>query len=88
MTPQNDVQTPVSAGTQHSVRTMSSEPSPNGDRMHVDGDQSIANANGPLISGGFKCEHSGCTALPFQTQYLLKYVLSPKIKSSSQLTMN
>lgn len=25
-------------------------------------------------SGGFKCDHPGCTALPFQTQYLLKYV--------------
>ncbi|KAJ4358748.1 uncharacterized protein N0V89_003332 [Didymosphaeria variabile] len=24
-------------------------------------------------SGGFKCDHPGCTALPFQTQYLLKY---------------
>jgi hypothetical protein len=25
--------------------------------------------------GGFKCEHPDCTALPFQTQYLLKYVM-------------
>jgi hypothetical protein len=35
--------------------------------------------NGPHIqhipphgAGGFKCDHPGCTALPFQTQYLLK----------------
>lgn len=27
--------------------------------------------------GGFKCTHSGCTAPPFATQYLLKYVVSP-----------
>jgi hypothetical protein len=24
------------------------------------------------IQGSFKCDHPGCTALPFQTQYLLK----------------
>lgn len=37
---------------------------------------------GPLIqhippsgSGGFKCDYPGCTAPPFQTQYLLKYVI-------------
>lgn len=29
----------------------------------------------PHGSGGFKCDHPGCTAAPFQTQYLLKYVL-------------
>ena len=28
--------------------------------------------NGPYVGGVFKCEHPGCTALPFQTQYLLK----------------
>jgi hypothetical protein len=26
-------------------------------------------------AGGFKCDHPGCTAVPFQTQYLLKYVV-------------
>lgn len=29
-------------------------------------------AQGPLASGGFKCEFTGCKAPPFQTQYLLK----------------
>ncbi|PUU74875.1 hypothetical protein B9Z19DRAFT_392897 [Tuber borchii] len=28
-------------------------------------------AQGPLASGGFKCEFTGCKAPPFQTQYLL-----------------
>ncbi|PGH23251.1 hypothetical protein AJ80_02667 [Polytolypa hystricis UAMH7299] len=28
-------------------------------------------ANGPLNSSGFKCQHPGCNAPPFQTQYLL-----------------
>ena len=28
--------------------------------------------NGPFASGVFRCEHPGCTAMPFQTQYLLK----------------
>ncbi|KAG0134513.1 hypothetical protein HOY82DRAFT_577299 [Tuber indicum] len=28
-------------------------------------------AQGPLASGGFKCEFAGCKASPFQTQYLL-----------------
>lgn len=28
-------------------------------------------ANGPLTSSTFKCTYPGCTALPFQTQYLL-----------------
>lgn len=28
-------------------------------------------ANGPFTSSAFKCTHPGCTAAPFQTQYLL-----------------
>ena len=28
-------------------------------------------ANGPFSSSAFKCTHAGCTAAPFQTQYLL-----------------
>ncbi|RPB04744.1 hypothetical protein L873DRAFT_1758311 [Choiromyces venosus 120613-1] len=28
-------------------------------------------SQGPLASGGFKCEYAGCKAPPFQTQYLL-----------------
>ncbi|KAL1613273.1 hypothetical protein SLS60_001505 [Paraconiothyrium brasiliense] len=36
-------------------------------------------------SGGFKCDHPGCTALPFQTQYLLKYAYPTSSPSSSPL---
>ena len=32
-------------------------------------------SNGAAITGTFQCAHPGCTAAPFQTQYLLKYVL-------------
>ena len=33
---------------------------------------------GPAAQGpGYKCEYPGCTAAPFQTQYLLKYVSLP-----------
>ena len=77
LTPQSDVQTPLSASTQASIATLSTEGSPVHERMVLDSDRPILpplSASGPLISGGFKCEHLGCTAPPFQTQYLLKYV--------------
>ena len=77
LTPQSEVQTPLSASTQASIATLSTEGSPVHERMVMDSDRPMLpplSANGPLISGGFKCEHSGCTAPPFQTQYLLKYV--------------
>jgi len=32
-------------------------------------------SDGAVITGTFRCGHPGCTAPPFQTQYLLKYVL-------------
>jgi len=32
----------------------------------------VPGAQGPLASGGFKCDFPGCKAAPFQTQYLLK----------------
>lgn len=31
--------------------------------------------------GGFKCDYPGCTAMPFQTQYLLRYVALTERKS-------
>ena len=31
--------------------------------------------SGPYVGESFRCQHPGCTAMPFQTQYLLKYVL-------------
>jgi hypothetical protein len=51
-------------------------------RMSIDGalnSRTLPLPNGPHVqhipphgSGGFKCDHPGCTAPPFQTQYLLK----------------
>lgn len=53
-----------------------------GQRMSIDGaltSRTLPPPVGPNIqhipphnSGGFKCEHPGCNAAPFQTQYLLK----------------
>lgn len=53
-----------------------------GHRMSIDGaltSRTLPPPNGPHIhqipphgAGGFKCEYPGCTAPPFQTQYLLK----------------
>jgi hypothetical protein len=53
-------------------------------RMSIDGaltSRTLPPPTGPHIqhipphgAGGFKCDHPGCTAPPFQTQYLLKYV--------------
>ena len=49
--------------------------------MSIDGavNRKLPPPTGPLIQhipphgvGGFKCEHPGCSAAPFQTQYLLK----------------
>ncbi|KAL1846194.1 hypothetical protein Plec18167_002302 [Paecilomyces lecythidis] len=37
-----------------------------------------AQSNGPVPAGSFKCSWPGCTAPPFQTQYLLKYVMSSR----------
>ncbi|KAF2192749.1 hypothetical protein K469DRAFT_554675 [Zopfia rhizophila CBS 207.26] len=61
-----------------------SQPTPienHGHRPSIDGaitSRTLPLPNGPHIhhvpphgTGGFKCEHPGCTASPFQTQYLL-----------------
>jgi hypothetical protein len=32
----------------------------------------------PHILGSYKCDYPGCTAAPFQTQYLLKYITPSK----------
>lgn len=74
LTPQNEVQTPLSASTQAShasLRTMSTsaEPSPVAERINMDQDRPMLpplSAGGPLIGGGFKCDHHGCTAPLFR----------------------
>ena len=74
----SDVETPISASSQASYKTLGTEPSPVSERTMLDTDRPILPplTNGPFVGGGFKCEHPGCTAAPFQTQYLLKYVLN------------
>ncbi|MCJ1394052.1 hypothetical protein MMC18_006930 [Xylographa bjoerkii] len=75
MTPQSEVQTPLSAESLPSASSYSTETSPNGDRMSIDGDRPILpplNASAPVVGAGFKCDYTGCTAPPFLTQYLLK----------------
>lgn len=60
--------------------TPSTDATLNEHRMSIDGggplsDLPASQQNGPLMSGGFKCDYPGCPAPPFQTQYLLKLVI-------------
>ena len=77
-TSQSDEQGPLSAESNPTTGSYSTDASPNGDRMSIDGPGPItlpplpAGGPLPLATGGFKCEYAGCTAAPFQTQYLLK----------------
>ena len=74
-TPQSEELTPQSAESHLSTSSFSSAPSPHFD---IDGSRPILPplsgmaAGGSLMIGAFKCEHAGCTAPAFQTQYLLK----------------
>ncbi|KAG6995419.1 hypothetical protein G7Y79_00045g080900 [Physcia stellaris] len=54
--------------------TSSADTPLSGDGMSLEGARPVLPplVNGPYVGGVFKCEHPGCTALPFQTQYLLK----------------
>ena len=74
LTPQSDVPTPKSAESCPSTSSFSTNTSPNGDRVNIeDGRPTLPPLPaGQIVSGGFKCDFAGCTALPFQTQYLLK----------------
>ena len=70
-----EVPMPMSAGSQTSYRSMGSEPSPVSERINIDPDRPILpplTNGGPLVGSGYKCDYVGCTAQPFQTQYLLK----------------
>ncbi len=70
-TPRSEELTPQSAHSQESGSSCSTAPSPH----HLDRPilpPLTGLPNGPMMTGSFKCDHSGCTAAPFQTQYLLK----------------
>ncbi len=74
-TPQSEELTPQSAESHLSPNSFSTASSPH----HIDIDRSrpilpplSGMAGESLMIGVFKCEHAGCTAPAFQTQYLLK----------------
>lgn len=73
-TPQSDDLTPLSAESYPSTANFSADTSPNGDRINTEGRvlPPLGGGTVPLMTGLFKCENAGCTAAPFQTQYLLK----------------
>ena len=75
--PQNEELTPQSAGSHHSGNSFSTAASPHPQQMDVDPSRPMLPplaglSGGALIAGSFKCDYAGCTAAPFQTQYLLK----------------
>ena len=67
-TPQSEELTPQSAESHLSTSSFSTAPSPH--NHHLDEERKRLTLTG--ILGTFKCEHTGCTAPAFQTQYLLK----------------
>lgn len=71
--PQSEDLTPVSAES-HQSTTVSTETPSTADTMSTEGTRPILPplSGGPYMGGGvFRCEHPGCTAVSFQTQYLL-----------------
>lgn len=71
--PQNEDITPVSAESRQSA-TSSTENPLSAETMNTEGTRPILPplSGGPYVGGGvFRCEHPGCTAVSFQTQYLL-----------------
>ena len=76
-TPQSEELTPQSAESQLSTSSFSTAPSPHLNHLDLDRNRPVlpplsGMAGGSLMIGAFKCEHAGCTATAFQTQYLLK----------------
>ena len=73
--PQSDTLTPQSADSYTSG--FNGAPSPMGEAMDIDRagrvlPPLVPHPGPPIINGAFKCKYQGCTAPPFQTQYLLK----------------
>ena len=83
--------TPQSADSCTSGYTCASSPLPGGESMEIDRAGRILpplvpHPGPPIINGHFRCKHEGCTAAPFQTQYLLKYALTHLFLCWQQLT--
>lgn len=74
-TPKGGESTPLSAESYQSSGNYSTDTSPNDDQTNAEASRPVLPPLGSgvqLMAGLFKCEHAGCTAAPFQTQYLLK----------------
>ena len=76
-TPQSEDLTPQSAESHGSSSSFSTAPSPHGQQTEFERGRPTLPPlpglpSGPLITGSFRCDYAGCTAPPFQTQYLLK----------------
>ena len=82
-TPQSEESTPQSAVSHRSSSSFSTVPSPHPNHMEIDRSQrptlpplpsmpKIPPNPAIMAAGSFKCDHPGCTAQPFLTQYLLK----------------
>ncbi|KAL8923702.1 MAG: hypothetical protein Q9208_004454 [Pyrenodesmia sp. 3 TL-2023] len=70
-----DELTPQSAESYSGFKGFTGGFSANGDHPDIEPGRPILPplpGSGPMATGSFKCEYSGCTAPPFQTQYLLK----------------
>ncbi|KAL8740376.1 MAG: hypothetical protein Q9190_006914 [Brigantiaea leucoxantha] len=74
--PQSEELTPLSADSYPGSKPFAiSGPPTTGDHVMIEPGRPILPplpTTGPLASGHFKCDYQGCTASPFQTQYLLK----------------
>ncbi|KAL8975659.1 MAG: hypothetical protein Q9197_000134 [Variospora fuerteventurae] len=71
---QNDELTPQSAESYAGFKGFAGGISPNSDHLNIEPGRPILPplpGSGVLVSGTFKCYFPGCTAAPFQTQYLL-----------------
>lgn len=67
--------TPLSAESHKTSGKFGTDTSPDSDRVNVESGRPVLpplGSSAPIVAGLFKCEHAGCTASPFQTQYLLK----------------
>jgi len=74
-TPQTDELTPASSESYQST-IGSADTALSTENLSADRPRLPPLVSGPYVGGVFRCDFPGCTAVPFQTQYLLKWVSS------------
>lgn len=81
-TPQTDELTPASSENYQSTTGNLDTPLST-ESLSADGPRPMLTplVSGPYVSGVFQCDFPGCTAVPFQTQYLLKWVSFKRVPS-------